>query len=128
MVLVSFLGLFRQADEKSLTTAAEITGVAIGWFVLTWAAPWVSARRQFRGSPSARSPIALGISEAGLDIHSAHADSRVSWSAYVAWAERTSVFVILPQPRIFVPIPKRAFNEGQLAEFREILRRNVGKR
>jgi len=64
-------------------------------------------------------------SDAGLHIQSAHADSKVAWSAYVAWGENKTVFVILPQPRIYVPIPKRAFSAEQLSEFREILRRNI---
>ena len=56
-------------------------------------------------------------SDASLVLHSAHIDSRVSWSTFVAWVEGTSVFVILPQPRIYFPIPKRALNDEQLAEF-----------
>jgi len=62
---------------------------------------------------------------AGLEIHSVHADSKVAWSAYMAWGENKTVFVILPQPRIYVPIPKRAFTPEQLNEFRELLRRNI---
>ncbi len=73
----------------------------------------------------AESPITLDSSETGLQFHSAHADSKVSWSAYVGWGESKSVFVIMPQPRIYIVIPKRAFSEGQVGEFRELLRRNI---
>jgi hypothetical protein len=43
----------------------------------------------------------------------------------MAWGEDKAVFVILPQPRIYVPIPKRAFTAEQQNEFRELLRRNI---
>lgn len=58
-------------------------------------------------------------------MRSEHYDSQVKWSTYIGWSEGKSVFVLLPQPRIYIPIPKRAFSEQQLAEFREILRRNI---
>ncbi len=69
--------------------------------------------------------MTMEASDTGLTVHTAHADSKASWSAYVAWAETKSVFVILPQPRIYVPIPKRAFTPEQLVEFRELLGRHI---
>jgi hypothetical protein len=42
--------------------------------------------------------------------------------------KQKSVFVIMPQPRLYIAIPKRAFSEEQISEFRELLRRNVGKK
>ena len=60
-----------------------------------------------------------------MQVQSQHYDSRVAWSTYIGWAEVESVFVLFPQPRIYVPIPKRAFDDRQLAEFREMLRRNI---
>ena len=72
--------------------------------------------------------MTVEASDSGLEVHTAHADSKASWSAYIDWAENKSVFVILPQPRLYIPIPKRAFNDQQLAEFREMLRRNLVKK
>ena len=112
-------------NPSTLEISAAILAFAALWFTFMWAGPWFSARTQFRGSPSAQSPITIEASDVGLALHSAYADSKVSWSAYVAWAEGKSVFVILPQPRIYIPIPKRAFHDEQLAEFRETLRRNI---
>jgi len=91
-------------------------------------APGFYSRRQFKNNPMAQSPITLDISEQGLEFHNAHADSKVAWSAYVAWGEVGSVFVVMPQPRAYITIPKRAFGEGQVGEFREILRRNIGNK
>jgi hypothetical protein len=69
--------------------------------------------------------MTIEASDAGLRVHSVHADSQVAWSTYVTWGENKQVFVVLPQPRISLPIPKRAFTAEQLVEFREMLRRNI---
>lgn len=112
-------------DYETLKTSAATLLFAAVWFCFMWAAPRLSARRQFRGTPSAQSPISIEASDAGLVVHSAFAESKLSWSTYVAWTEAKSVFVILPQPRIYVPIPKRAFTAEEQSQFREILRRNI---
>lgn len=76
----------------------------------------------------AQSQIALEVSDQGFDFHNAHADSRVAWSAYIAWGEVKSVFIVMPQPRAYIAIPKRALTDEQLTEFREMLRRNIGSK
>jgi hypothetical protein len=68
----------------------------------------------------------MEASNSGLHVRSEHYDARLNWSTYIGWAEGESVFVLFPQPRIYVPIPKRAFSTEQLGQFREILRRNIG--
>jgi hypothetical protein len=124
-VPVAVFVLFVHPDSQSLKISGALLAFAALWFTFMLAGPKFSAHRQFRGSPTAQSPITMETSDAGVAIHSAYGDSKVSWSAYVAWAEAKSVFVILPQPRIYVPIPKRAFTPEQMNEFREILRRNI---
>lgn len=114
----------------STTLISVVPGllVSAGFLILIFAGPSLSARRQFRNTPSAHDPMTVGASDSGLQIHSVHANSKVAWTTYMAWGEGKSVFVILPQPRIYVPIPKRAFTDEQLAEFRELLVRNVKPR
>jgi hypothetical protein len=114
--------------RNSETTPIASFGIVfgLGWFAYMLLAPRFYSRRQFRNNPTAQSPIILDVSDQGLEFHNAHADSRVAWSAYVAWGEAKSVFVIMPQPRMYITIPKRAFREEQVREFREMLRRNVG--
>ena len=111
-------------------TASAGAGLILGifWFTFMLAAPRFFARRQFRDHPMAQSPITLDASEAGLQFHNAHADSKVAWSAYVGWGEGKSEFVILPQPRIYITIPKRAFDDEQLGRLREMLRNNIVSR
>jgi hypothetical protein len=109
------------------TTSTALGGIVFCtvWGTAIWAGPRFSSRRQFKNNPTAQSPITMDASEAGLEIQTGHMNSKVAWSAYMAWGESKSVFVIMPQPRIYVPIPKRAFSEEQVGEFREILRRNI---
>jgi YcxB-like protein len=105
-------------------------GLAFGvlWFTFMLAGPWFSSRHQFRNTPAAHAPITLDVSGFGLEIHSSFGDSKIAWPAYVGWSEGKSVFVILPQPRIYVPVPKRAFTPEQLVEFRDILERSVTRK
>jgi len=116
---------YTQPDSYTLEISAAIIAFAALWFTYMLAAPRLSSRRQFRNTPTAQNPITIEALDSGLHIQSVHADSRVAWSAYVGWTEGKSVFVILPQPRIYVPIPKRALTPEQLNEFREMLRRNI---
>jgi hypothetical protein len=95
------------------------------WNLIVWALPYISARSQFRGSPSAKAPITLDITDAGLHFHSQHTDSKVAWSAYVKWLEEKTIFALFPNPKIFIVIPKRAFTVDQASEFRDLLREHV---
>jgi hypothetical protein len=116
---------YERPTSLNLAVAGALIGVAVFWIVVVWLGPPFSARRQFSSMPTAHGPITIEASESGLHILSVHTESRVAWSAYVAWAEERSVFIILPQPRIYVPIPKRAFTAEQIVEFRETLRRGI---
>lgn len=99
--------------------------IFIVWILILWVSPNLSARSQFRGSPSAKAPITLDATDAGLKFRSQHTDSESEWSAYVKWLEEETIFCIFPNPKIFIVIPKRAFTVDQLSEFRELLKRHV---
>jgi hypothetical protein len=126
--LISLVVLFfaHSSQTNSIGPFGVIFGV--GWFAYMLLAPRFSSRRQFRNNPTVQSQVSLDVSEQGLETHNAHADTKVAWTAFVDWGEVSSVFIVMPQPRVYIAIPKRAFNERQLEEFREILRRNVGKK
>jgi hypothetical protein len=127
-ILVSLLLPLARPGSGMLNIWAAPFAFAVIWFAFMLGAPWLSARQQYRNTPTAQTPISIEASDTGLSIQSAHADSKVAWSAYVAWAEYKSVFIVLPQPRIYVPIPQRAFAAEQVVEFREVLRRNIKTR
>lgn len=96
--------------------------------LLCWAVPGSPPDGNSKAAHSAQVPIEVEASDEGLFFHSAYAESKISRSAYVAWGENKATFVILPQPRTYFPIPKRAFTPEQLEDFRSILRRNVSKK
>jgi YcxB-like protein len=95
------------------------------WIVVWWGAPFLSARSQFRGSPSVQTPLKLEVTDTGLHFCSQLSDSRVAWATYVRWVEGNAVFVLFSNPKIMVVVPKRAFSFDQVNEFRELLRSKV---
>jgi len=123
--LTSLLILLLDRGGEATTIAVFTVIFGILSFVCKLLAPRLSARRQFGNNPMAQAPITLDVSEQGLEFHNLHAESKLAWSAYMAWGEAKSVFVIMPQPRAYVAIPKRAFSEAQVPEFRDMLRRNI---
>ena len=70
-------------DPQTLKISAAIFALAALCFTYKWAAPRFSARRQL-ANLSAQSPITIEASDAGLALHSAYTESKVSWSAFVA--------------------------------------------
>jgi hypothetical protein len=95
------------------------------WTIIFWGSPYRSARSQFRGSPNARAPMTLEVTDAGLHFRSQHTDSKIAWSAYIQWLEEGAIFALFPNPKLFIVIPKRAFTADQANEFRELLRQHV---
>ena len=114
-------------DRKSEPSPVDWAGLVFGpvWFTYILIGPRLFSRRQYRNYPIAKSEITLDASDERLEFHTTHGDSRMAWSAYIAWGESKLVFVIMPQARIYVTIPKRSFGEEEIAEFREMLRRNI---
>src|ERR1022692_4847040 len=82
-----------QLFVASATVISVVPGLVLsaGFLILIWAGPSLSGRRQFRNTPSAHDPMTIEASDAGLEIHSVHADSKVAWSAYMAWGECKTV-------------------------------------
>jgi YcxB-like protein len=118
-VLSSFIA------PKAVGTWAPLGVLSMFWVLFLLFGHRFSAKRQFRNLPSAQHPMTVDVSDFGLRVRSVQADSSMAWSGYMAWGEGKSVFVILPQPRIYVPIPKRAFTAEHQDEFRELLRKNI---
>ncbi len=110
--LTSLLILLLDRSGETTTTAFFTVIFGILWLSYMLLAPRLSAWRQFGNNPMAQAPITLDVSEQGLEFHNPHAESKLEWSAYMAWGEAKSVFVIMPQPRAYVAIPKRAFSEA----------------
>jgi len=111
--------------NSALRNLAPLYILLMLWILWFYGAPYLSARSQFRGSPSARTSMTLEASDAGLHFRSEYSDSRIAWSAFVRWVDEKAVFTLFPNPRIFIVVPKRAFRPDQINEFRELLRSRI---
>ena len=111
--------------NPALRNVTPLYILLILWSAWYFLSPYLSARSQFRGSPSASTPITFAAANDGLHFRSQKTDSKVDWSAYMNWVEEKTIFALFPHPRIFIIIPKRAFSVDQLVEFRELLRKKV---
>ncbi len=102
-----------------------LIALCILWLFMLWVSPYLSARSQFRGSPAAKAPTTLETTESGLHFHSQVIDSKLAWPAFAGSVEEKKVFAVFTNPKIFIPIPKRAFSSDQLIAFRDMLRDNI---
>lgn len=122
MAALIFMALWTGPHDRA---SFPLLAVGIIWIAVLWARPRFSARRRFRDTPSARSPITLEVSERELHFRSSCEDYKVAWSVLVGWGEGKTVFALFPSPRVQFPVPKRAFTPEQLAEFRGRLLRLI---
>jgi YcxB-like protein len=121
LLMLSALGLWQSPQYR---TSLPLLILGAFYVLFIWAAPRLKARRRASLSTT-RSAQTLEISDRGLHFLSAVEDSQVSWSAFAGWREGNSVIALFPSAQSSLPVPKRAFTEQQLAEFREMLRRNI---
>jgi hypothetical protein len=125
LMLFSLAGSFMDRRAEFISNLLPLIYVAIAWIALLYGAPYLSARSQFKGNPSSKGPITLEVSEEGFHTKSQFSDSNIGWGAIVGFVEMKTIFAIFPAPRIFYPIPKRAFTPDQLTEFRQLLKQNI---
>jgi hypothetical protein len=83
---LGFIVFVIQLFVGSGTILSVLPGLLLsaGFLIMIFAGPSFTARRQFRSTPSAHDPMTVEASDAGLHVHSVHADSHVAWSTYVA--------------------------------------------
>ena len=111
-----------------LNIPRQPSAFAVIWFAFMLGAPWLSARQQYRNTPTAQTPISIEASDTGLSVHLLTPIRKWHGRPTSLGPDYKSVFIVLPQPRIYVPIPQRAFTAEQVVEFREMLRRNIKTR
>ena len=122
LILILFI---TARDSNASRNLAPLGVLCILWVGLIWVSPSLSARHQFRHHPSAKGPVTLNFSEKGVHFSSQFYDSRIQWSAYSNWVEEPLVIALFTGPKVFYPIPKRAFDKQQLNQFRDLLKRLV---
>ena|SRR5579859_2534124 len=118
------------SSPRLLDAALNIRPLAI--FLGIWAAfvlflPRLSARTQFRGTPVAKLPVRLFVSDDGLRFQTSISDATVAREAIVKFIEDRNVFVCYAAARAFNLIPKRAFTTDEIDSFRGLVKRKVTK-
>ncbi len=78
-------------------------GIPIVGFLSLWGAPYIHGRLQYRRMPSAQTPITMTVSDSVMNTQSKHGKAEINWSTFIGWAESEAVFVLFPQPRIYIP-------------------------
>ena len=75
-----------------------------------------TARATYRKQKSLHHPYTLSWSEAGLKTTGAGGEWTMPWTDYLKLAENGETILFYQSPRLFNMLPKRALNEGQIAD------------
>ncbi len=78
-------------------------------------------RRLFRQSPNTRAAHRLAITEETLRIALPNSSETANWNAFQKAHELKAEFLLMYGPRSFVIVPKRAFDDPSLNQFRSML-------
>jgi YcxB-like protein len=90
-----------------------------------WILPWWAARLLFHKRPSIQGPQTLTVDATGAYWHWDSGSSALAWSNFIRWHEDKNGFVLYTSPATFNIVPKRAFSEAELKEFRRLLSREI---
>ncbi|MGR6317606.1 YcxB family protein [Micromonospora soli] len=83
-----------------------------------------SARQLVRGNPMLAQPLTATVTDDGIQVASAAAESAVRWSQYPFHGETPKSFVLLASDRMgasALVLPKRAMGESDVAGLRALL-------
>ena len=85
-------------------------------------------RREFRKLPRLQARATVEFSEDGIHTRSEFASSEQNWKAFSRFLESQNLFLLFSQPRLFQIFPKRAFPDGKLADFQDLIARKLPAR
>lgn len=111
------LGGFANATRfiAPFALAAMIVVVLLRYFVF---APR-TARSTYRKQKTLHYPYTFSWSETGLKAAGAGGEWAVPWSDYLKLVENGETIVFFLSPRLFQMLPKRALDDGQIADIRQ---------
>lgn len=126
-LLLSIVAAGSRCQSRQLVmNLVPLYAVIALWVLVLWGSPWWGARRQFRNQPSAQGQKTLTISDAGLEWQGSTGKSEAYWSNFIRWSESKSLILLFPSPAFFHVLPKCAFSNERLAEFRQMLEQRIG--
>jgi len=80
-----------------------------------------AARNTLRDSPGLAEPIDYTFDEDGFAVRSTYSQARYPWEQLWDWRETERIVLILPTPRNFYVVPKRALDRAALDRLRGYL-------
>lgn len=122
--------LVRLLFPNSLVVWKVTTFYLLGLFygcAFLWILPWWAARMLFSKQPM-QGPQTLTLDTTGAHWHWDGGSSVLAWKNFMRWYEGKSGFLLYTSPAIFHIVPKRAFSEQEVQDFRGLLSREVSSR
>jgi|SRR5580700_1039577 hypothetical protein len=127
-LILFFANLFAPAHRMG----AAMSGVAAAaaWIGLIFiVCPFTYGRKIARSFREQKLPSERTLKADESGVHVARTDgameSRMGWTAFDKAIESNSIFVLFPNLRTFVPVPKRAMTAEQQREFRTLVAAHV---
>ena len=127
-ILVAVLVLIGFAVKPSVEAARNLLpffALVVAWFVVIWALPKWTMRRQFRNQPGAHGPRTVLLDSSGTHWHWNGGSADAEWKNYIRSVEGKNQILFYTSPACFNIVPKRALQTEQLGEIREMLRQNI---
>ena len=120
---VAFHGLNRPGARRD-----ELTMIAVGIFWIAYGPLGILYRSNLnlRKNPALQGPGRYVFGQDGYVREGPHSRAEIKWSALVRWKESKNSFLLYPNPRAFITVPKRFFqNSGDVDALRSLLQANV---
>lgn len=80
----------------------------------------------FKQNSKLGGPFDAIISHDGIDVSSPTASTRYAWNGYIRVEETKNLFLVYRTQQVFIIFPKRAFSEGEINDFRQLLDQQLG--
>jgi hypothetical protein len=82
-----------------------------------------AARNTLRDSPGLADPMKYSFDDEGFAVRSTYSEARYPWERMWDWRETDRIVLVLPTPRNFYVVPKRALDVAPLDRLRGYLER-----
>ncbi len=121
MLLLSFLILVLARDSMG----ALPIGLMGAYFLYCGFALQRIFRKLYRNDKRFGQEVTADITEDGVHVVTALADTYMKWDAIVRFSESERIFMFFYAEWTFSVVPKRAFPPSEIADFRDLLRRKI---
>jgi hypothetical protein len=86
---------------------------------------WAQGKSEFKKHLSIQGEHTAAFGAEGITVTSPTGQGTLNWEAISRVIESDTFFLLVPGPRIFYLVPKRAFTPEQLIGFRELIARKI---